>query len=567
MGISQCVSSDHIALTFDDGPYNFTWHLLDVLASYNAKATFFVTGNNLGKGQIDVEETGYPALLRRMHADGHQIASHTWTHQNLTDMSEEHMINQMHYNEMAFRNVLGFFPTYMRPPYSECNSTCQAIMKKMGYHLTLYTLVTHDYLYDDPTLIQAAKDSFVDQMEQAKNLSINTVAINHDILYQTAYNLTNYMLDYMKFLNYDKLPGSAYARSLHDNSPDCDCYVTNGSSSAFFEYHRFYDFRNVGDGSIYDHEPANVTNSQSNGDEPGQQGYLNTSAFAKDWNIQNWGHEREGPDYPVTVQNSPQNVFIGHDPEGSSTSHLTLRAYRTEDFTSTAELENLQRNLLHASIRLHARVRGATGVVAGMFTYLNDSQESDIEILTRDPPNCIRYTNQPSVGSDGYDVPGASTEIELPAPIVWSDWVTHRLDWTSQVSSWYADSQWLLDKEYGIPYLPSYLVLNLWSNGGDWSGNMTLGSAAYLDIQWIDMVFNTSGSDDGYKLGGSDKVRRNIKSSEKRANHCHRVCAVDNISATGFPILISQAVSTMITPRWMYVHVVGLGLAMANMFC
>jgi peptidoglycan/xylan/chitin deacetylase (PgdA/CDA1 family) len=143
VGISQCVSSDHIALTFDDGPYNFTWHLLDVLASYNAKATFFVTGNNLGKGQMDVEETGYPALIRRMHADGHQIASHTWTHQNLTEMSEEHMINQMHYNEMAFRNILGFFPTYMRPPYSECNSTCQAIMKKMGYHITLYTLVTH----------------------------------------------------------------------------------------------------------------------------------------------------------------------------------------------------------------------------------------------------------------------------------------------------------------------------------------------------------------------------------------------------------------------------------------
>lgn len=59
-----------------------------------------------------------------------------------------------------------------------------------------------DYLYDDPTLIQTAKDSFVEQMELAKNLSINTVAINHDILYQTSYNLTNYMLDYMKFLNY-----------------------------------------------------------------------------------------------------------------------------------------------------------------------------------------------------------------------------------------------------------------------------------------------------------------------------------------------------------------------------
>lgn len=228
VGVTQCVSDQHVALTFDDGPFNFTWHLLDVLASYNAKATFFITGNNLGKGQIDIEETGYPAIIRRMHADGHQIASHTWTHQNLTKMSEEQLVNQIYYNEMAFRNILGFFPTYMRPPYSECNSTCQAMMGKMGYHITLYNAVTYgayllitsalppftpllrvlisrlplDYLYDSPTEIQMAKDNFVQQMERAKNLSINTIALNHDTHYQTAYNLTNYMLDYMKFLDY-----------------------------------------------------------------------------------------------------------------------------------------------------------------------------------------------------------------------------------------------------------------------------------------------------------------------------------------------------------------------------
>src|SRR6266498_2225378 len=138
-GIYNCLSDNHIALTFDDGPFNFTWHLLDVLASYNAKATFFITGNNMGKGQMDINETGYPEILRRMHRDGHQIASHTWTHQNLTEMSETQLIDQMHYNEMAFRNVLGFFPTYMRPPYSECNEVCQATMKKMGYHITYYS--------------------------------------------------------------------------------------------------------------------------------------------------------------------------------------------------------------------------------------------------------------------------------------------------------------------------------------------------------------------------------------------------------------------------------------------
>jgi peptidoglycan/xylan/chitin deacetylase (PgdA/CDA1 family) len=64
-GIDHCTTPGTIALTFDDGPYNYT--------SHGAKATFFITGNNLGKGQIDVEENGWPAVIRRMHAEGHQV--------------------------------------------------------------------------------------------------------------------------------------------------------------------------------------------------------------------------------------------------------------------------------------------------------------------------------------------------------------------------------------------------------------------------------------------------------------------------------------------------------------
>jgi peptidoglycan/xylan/chitin deacetylase (PgdA/CDA1 family) len=82
-GISNRIKDGDIALTFDDGPFNFTGHLLDVLASYDAKATFFITGNNLEKGQIDVEETGWPKIIRRMHREGHQIAAHAWSSETI----------------------------------------------------------------------------------------------------------------------------------------------------------------------------------------------------------------------------------------------------------------------------------------------------------------------------------------------------------------------------------------------------------------------------------------------------------------------------------------------------
>ena len=49
-----------------------------------------------------------------MIRDGHQVASHTWTHQNLTAITSTQLYNQMYYNEIALNDILGFIPTYMR---------------------------------------------------------------------------------------------------------------------------------------------------------------------------------------------------------------------------------------------------------------------------------------------------------------------------------------------------------------------------------------------------------------------------------------------------------------------
>jgi hypothetical protein len=87
-GMTHCKKHGAVALIFDDGPYNYTSHLLDVLALYGAKATFFITGNNMAKGQIDVEENGWPLLLRRMHADGHQLLLFKFRHRLLINNSQ-----------------------------------------------------------------------------------------------------------------------------------------------------------------------------------------------------------------------------------------------------------------------------------------------------------------------------------------------------------------------------------------------------------------------------------------------------------------------------------------------
>lgn len=106
--IYDCVQNNVVALTYDDGPYNYTSQLLDILKSYGFQATFFMTGNNNGKGAIDTTAP-YPDLIKRMVAEGHQIASHTWSHYSLDNINSTLRKSQMVKNEMAFNNIVGFW--------------------------------------------------------------------------------------------------------------------------------------------------------------------------------------------------------------------------------------------------------------------------------------------------------------------------------------------------------------------------------------------------------------------------------------------------------------------------
>lgn len=194
--IRSCVIPGTMALTFDDGPREYTSELLDLLDKYEAKATFFVTGNNGGKGHIDEDGLPWSDLIRRMQRQGHQIASHTWSHQDLSKISHDQRMDQLLKNEMALRNILGFFPTYMRPPYSSClpESGCLTDLEKLGYHVVLYDLDTSDYAHDSPNAIQVSKDIFNDALAPWKASDKSWMIIAHDVHEQTVHNLTEHML-------------------------------------------------------------------------------------------------------------------------------------------------------------------------------------------------------------------------------------------------------------------------------------------------------------------------------------------------------------------------------------
>lgn len=200
--IWRCTQPGTVAVTYDDGPLYYTEALLDLLHTRHpdAHVTFFVVGNNGGRGDLNDERMPWPGLLRRMVAEGHQVASHTWTHESTARLDEAHIMEQMVWTEVALSEVLpdGRFPTYMRPPYDECSPACEVVMDRLGYHVVYHDVNNEDWRWDDPALIQRAKDNWDAVLARADPATDSLLTLEHDALYQTVFNLTDYLFTTMR---------------------------------------------------------------------------------------------------------------------------------------------------------------------------------------------------------------------------------------------------------------------------------------------------------------------------------------------------------------------------------
>jgi len=99
-----------VAITFDDGPTDITIQILNDLAKYNARATFFVLGNRLER---------FPETTQRIVNEGHQIGNHSFSHKRLNRISVQTMKNELDLANEAIFKATGVKPTIMRAPYGE----------------------------------------------------------------------------------------------------------------------------------------------------------------------------------------------------------------------------------------------------------------------------------------------------------------------------------------------------------------------------------------------------------------------------------------------------------------
>lgn len=136
-----------VYLTFDDGPNpTYTNQILDLLAQYNAKATFFVLGN-----AVDA----YPGTAARIVSEGHTIANHTYHHIALPTQTSSEISETLTATSNAITRATGKSTTCFRPPYGSLNQPSYETVSSLGYSVVMWDVDSNDWRGGDSYSIAA----------------------------------------------------------------------------------------------------------------------------------------------------------------------------------------------------------------------------------------------------------------------------------------------------------------------------------------------------------------------------------------------------------------------------
>jgi cellulose synthase/poly-beta-1,6-N-acetylglucosamine synthase-like glycosyltransferase/peptidoglycan/xylan/chitin deacetylase (PgdA/CDA1 family)/spore germination protein YaaH len=159
---------DKVALTFDDGPdAKWTPKILDALKRKNVKGAFMVIGE---------QAQDNAGLLQRYVAEGHEIGNHTFTHPDISNISQGQLALELNLTERLFASKLGVQPLYFRPPYSidqEPDTNDQAApadyIQNLGYTIIGNKIDTSDWDEHPRKTPQQITDSVLGQLAAMKD--------------------------------------------------------------------------------------------------------------------------------------------------------------------------------------------------------------------------------------------------------------------------------------------------------------------------------------------------------------------------------------------------------------
>jgi len=155
------VDKPMVALTYDDGPGKRTDELLDYLEENNAHATFFMIGQNI--------KDEYAELLQRMVDIDCEAANHSYSHQQLTKLSDKKIKSEINETSEKIKKFSGIDAGLLRPPYGAVNDT---VRENAGMPMILWSIDTLDWK------TRNAKSTIDHVMENVKD---GDIILMHDI--------------------------------------------------------------------------------------------------------------------------------------------------------------------------------------------------------------------------------------------------------------------------------------------------------------------------------------------------------------------------------------------------
>lgn len=205
-------------------------------------------------------------------------------------------------------------------------------------------------------------------------------------------------------------------------------------------------------------------------------------AFLADWSVSSVQRGDLSASVPYTINYTTANVF--YPTVSSQALVLQASAYvgPVGGAVDSGQISTNRTDILYGSFRATYKVTGGSGAVAGFFSYADDENENDMEIVTADGTNEVHFTNQPYPGEGAtYLYNGTATDVDHE----------YRFDWTSAGVTYFIDNDYKTDITTHPSTEASQILLNTWSNGGPFSSGPPTENAI-MTVSSITLYFNSS---------------------------------------------------------------------------
>ncbi|KAF9546888.1 carbohydrate esterase family 4 protein [Agrocybe pediades] len=176
---TRCSVPNTVALTFDDGPYIYLKDIVNALDNAGAKGTFFF--NDCIYSQAGADRVKYA------YSHGHQVASHTWSHKDLTTLSSD---------KKALVKITGANPAFMRPPYGNYNNLVLDASGARGQSVAIWDFDSQDSV---GASVQTSKNLYNNIINKHPS---TILALNHETYETTAHQVLPYAIQRLKSAGY-----------------------------------------------------------------------------------------------------------------------------------------------------------------------------------------------------------------------------------------------------------------------------------------------------------------------------------------------------------------------------